>query len=227
MRRLYDEIELLVLHGGAQTLADVCAALERSAEYSLPLAAPFIKTKNNAVQVMTAHKSKGLEFSVVIVPHLYDRLWGGFTKRSYFDIPLTRHLDEHSFDPLDDERRLLYVAMTRAKRRLHLSSSEVTVDEKECLPSRLLEQLAPAYILEIDTTKEEETFTAIDTLVPKNGEVPIDSICTPDITRGNVVFPRRPLIIIFGVLGIICIEMYSASQKYNRCICYTGQQCTM
>lgn len=63
---------------------------------------------DDAVTVMTMHRAKGLEFDTVHVPMLEE----GF-------MPLHASVD----DPvaLDEERRLLYVTMTRARRNLHLS----------------------------------------------------------------------------------------------------------
>lgn len=151
VRRLYDEIEEMVRRDGVGTLRSVAAVLEKRRGYMLPLNAPYIHTSNRAVAVMTAHKSKGLEFEVVILPHLVDNLWGGSVKRSYFDIPLTTHIQSEDFDPLDDEFRLLYVALTRAKTQLYLSHAETSAEGRPLLPSRLFDRLA----LEIISTEEE------------------------------------------------------------------------
>ncbi len=61
----------------------------------------------NAVTLMTMHKAKGLEFPVVIVPALDNSI-----------IPSPRALAEGN---LEEERRLFYVAMTRARKRLILT----------------------------------------------------------------------------------------------------------
>ena len=60
-----------------------------------------------AVVMMTMHKSKGLEFEVVFVPVLDDTL-----------MPSKKSVDEGK---LEEERRLFYVSMTRAKQRLYLT----------------------------------------------------------------------------------------------------------
>ena len=65
----------------------------------------------DAVVLMTLHSAKGLEFPVVFMPGMEDGLFPGW--RSYED---ERKLEE--------ERRLCYVGMTRAKERLFLSSAE-------------------------------------------------------------------------------------------------------
>jgi DNA helicase-2/ATP-dependent DNA helicase PcrA len=79
-----------------------------------------------AVQVMTAHKAKGLEFDTVFVAHIgpYPGSFGGARARDDWEAP-DGLFDEIEDRPevarlRDEERRLFYVACTRAKRRLVL-----------------------------------------------------------------------------------------------------------
>lgn len=65
----------------------------------------------NAVVMMTLHSAKGLEFPYVFMPGMEDGLFPGWRA---FDRP----------DGLDEERRLCYVGITRAKKRLWMSSAE-------------------------------------------------------------------------------------------------------
>jgi DNA helicase-2/ATP-dependent DNA helicase PcrA len=164
IRRLYDEIEAMVVRDHTATLADVQSVLAKRRAHGLPLTAPFISTDPHAVAVMTAHKSKGLEFDTVIIPHLVDSLWGGATRRTYFDIPLTRHINESSLDATDDERRLLYVAMTRAKRTLLLSHADTNADAKDLSPSRLFEYIGETHMKHEDTAAHEAAFDPVSLL---------------------------------------------------------------
>ena len=66
----------------------------------------------DAVVLMTMHSAKGLEFPVVFMPGMEDGLFPGH-----------RALD--SLSGMEEERRLCYVGMTRAKERLFLTSAEV------------------------------------------------------------------------------------------------------
>ena len=65
------------------------------------------KEKQNPVQIMTYHGSKGLEFDTVFLPFLNSG-----------EVPHGRNLSEAE---LEEERRLFYVAITRAKKSLYLS----------------------------------------------------------------------------------------------------------
>lgn len=159
IRRLYDELEALSLQKQHATLKDVHDSLTSYFQYKLPLNAPYLATQAHAVQVMTAHKSKGLEFSHVFVPHVHDSNWGGAVRRTYFDVPLNRHIDAEIFDPYDDERRLLFVAMTRAKESLHLSYAHTNSDGKKLLVSRLLCEIASEHMKALATEEVESRFS--------------------------------------------------------------------
>ncbi len=78
-----------------------------------------------AVQVMTVHKAKGLEFPIVFVVGLVDQRFPTVARSSTIELPegiIKDTLPEGDFH-LQEERRLFYVAMTRAQSELYLTSS--------------------------------------------------------------------------------------------------------
>ena len=174
VRRLYDELEEMVVGSKSATLSDIQKAFRVRKEYNLPLKAPYIVTHTHSVQVMTAHKSKGLEFEHVFIPHVVDTIWGGGTSRTYFDIPLTKHINATEFDEDDDERRLLYVGLTRAKQQLYLSHADTNQERRALVPSRLLSSIDAAQVTVVSTAQEEEKFDATQTLMHKVHGVQID-----------------------------------------------------
>lgn len=94
------------------------------------------KRNEVGVQLMTAHRSKGLEFDTVFIPFLHDKKWSGRKSNTYFSSPVIGFESDVS-----DERRLLYVALTRAEQNLFLSYHTENADGKELLPSRFLAEL--------------------------------------------------------------------------------------
>ncbi|MCX6754406.1 MAG: ATP-dependent DNA helicase [Candidatus Nomurabacteria bacterium] len=81
---------------------------------------PFTGAEN-AVQLMSAHKSKGLEFETVFLLSCQDENWSKGGMRNKIRLPENLPIDLSS-DESDDDLRLFYVALTRAKKNLYLST---------------------------------------------------------------------------------------------------------
>lgn len=104
---------------------------------TLVTAADQIGPDGDAVTMMTVHTAKGLEYGFVCVTGLEDRLF-----------PLIRYADEFDGgdgnEQMEEERRLLYVAITRAGERLYLSWARQRLREGRFVQSqrsRLLDHL--------------------------------------------------------------------------------------
>lgn len=99
---------------------------------SLALNEENSEVSENTINMMTIHAAKGLEFDLVYIV--------GFEEDS---IPFLKKDDEESFN-LDEERRLCYVAITRAKKKCVLSFCREKKNFKEsidCQPSRFLYEI--------------------------------------------------------------------------------------
>lgn len=91
---------------------------------------PFINAED-AVQFMSAHRAKGLEFEAVFVINCQEDIWSG-RGRGRGNIPIPMNLPiSPAGDNLDDQLRLFYVAMTRAKRLLYFTSYQNNERGKE------------------------------------------------------------------------------------------------
>jgi DNA helicase-2/ATP-dependent DNA helicase PcrA len=92
----------------------------------------------DAVSIMTLHSAKGLEFESVFLPGWEEGLF-----------PHQRALDEGGRSGLEEERRLAYVGLTRAKRRCHIwfvSNRRIHGLWQSTLPSRFLDELPTAHV---------------------------------------------------------------------------------
>ena len=97
------------------------------------------------VNLMTIHASKGLEFPVVFIAGAEEGL-----------IPHQRSVDENGGD-VEEERRLFYVAITRAREKLLISSCMKRRKQMsiiECTPSRFLDEI-PANLVEYHEPQKE------------------------------------------------------------------------
>lgn len=77
-----------------------------------------------AVQLMTAYKAKGQEFSVVFILAAIDEVWGNKSSShgSRLSLPANLHYIRYAGATEDERLRLLYVALTRAKTQLYITS---------------------------------------------------------------------------------------------------------
>ena len=106
------------------------AGLHRDANLKIVDTNPHTQT-TNAVQVMTAYKAKGLEFGTVFVINTQDEIWGPTARSGSSRVPLPRNLPIAPAGESDDDKlRLLFVALTRAKHTLHITSYTNTLENK-------------------------------------------------------------------------------------------------
>jgi DNA helicase-2/ATP-dependent DNA helicase PcrA len=92
----------------------------------------------DAVSIMTLHSAKGLEFDTVFLPGWEEGLF-----------PHQRALDEGGRSGLEEERRLAYVGLTRARKNLHIwftSNRRIHGLWQSTIPSRFIEELPEAHV---------------------------------------------------------------------------------
>ena len=103
----------------------------------------------DAITLMTLHSSKGLEFPVVFLVGMEEGLF-----------PHARTLMDET--EIEEERRLCYVGITRAKEKLFLSSTKMRTIYGNTVtypPSRFLQEI-PAHL--VKTIKRQERFSALE-----------------------------------------------------------------
>jgi DNA helicase-2/ATP-dependent DNA helicase PcrA len=131
--------------GGVPLLAQALTPDAETGEIMSPLAAFLThaaleagdnqaQAGQDAIQLMTVHAAKGLEFDAVFITGLEEGLF-----------PHENSMSDH--DGLEEERRLMYVAITRARKRLYLSFSQTRMlhgQTRYHVKSRFLEELPEA-----------------------------------------------------------------------------------
>lgn len=96
----------------------------------------------DVVSIMTVHGSKGLEFRYVFVINLVEQRFPSVSRSQAIDFPAgLMKEDVDGNDHVAEERRLLYVAMTRAKEGLYLMSAEDYGGSRKRKISRFLDEL--------------------------------------------------------------------------------------
>lgn len=107
------------------------------------------------VRLMTIHQSKGLEFPTVFITGLTEGVF-----------PNHRSIRERRKDGEEEERRLMYVAVTRARKMLYLSESEGYMNDNGALryPSRFISEI-PEVLLTIEGKPDPALFEGTRNMV--------------------------------------------------------------
>ncbi len=107
------------------------SSLTEFLEYVSLVEARDDNANQDSVSIMTVHGAKGLEFDLVFLPGLEDGIF-----------PSAKSIDDKN--GIEEERRLLYVAITRAKKDLYLTYAQSRYmygESQIALPSRFLKEL--------------------------------------------------------------------------------------
>jgi DNA helicase-2/ATP-dependent DNA helicase PcrA len=122
------------------TLADL---LQYYCHYQLSIDYVIEQDQQSQVQLCTIHGSKGLQFDTVFVIGCQDKNWEekgeGFNSINVPKI-LNRYICTEA-DDSEDLRRVIYVAITRARKRLSLSYSRKSFNDKDQMLSNLIQPL--------------------------------------------------------------------------------------
>lgn len=113
---------------------------------ALPLAK--ISGSHSAVNLLTAHGSKGLEFEHVFVMGCNASNWEKKKKPGGgYQLPDTIFVSGPAFKDEEELRRLFYVALTRAAKHLHISYTQYKNYGKEIEPSLFVAEIIDGYTL--------------------------------------------------------------------------------
>lgn len=143
------------------------------------------------VRLMTTHKSKGLEFDYVYLTGVYDGHWGNRSSRNSFSITFKDIKSLSIKGNNDDERRLFFVAITRARKHVSLTYSKENIQGKSQLPSQFIGEIKPELLEEKDVAGLEAGFV-------EN----ISSKYAPKIYHGAEVFDKDYLNHLFEDQGL-------------------------
>lgn len=164
---------------------------------------------DNKVKLMTIHISKGLEFKVVFIASLNDGI-----------SPSYRALQESSI-AMEEERRLLYVAMTRAQEKLYLTNKggfDYFHSREPFRPSRFLKEIGFLTSIYSTDNQNKNTFSrkeSYESHVGKNRASFNPEINNTPINKSNVTYKVGDEVIhtSFGKGKIINVEIRKDSSQ--------------
>ena len=127
-----------------------------------PLSAEIDWTQNNAVNILTVHSSKGLEFPFVFVTNLVTQRFPSRDRKEQIPVPqdIIREELPTGDENIQEERRLFYVAMTRARDKLFLTASKFYGEGKR------ERKISPFVIESLDEKEIEKIIKKQTTVAP-------------------------------------------------------------
>ncbi len=183
---------------------DLLVFLELHEKNNLPVidSSPFVNA-HNSVSLMTVHKAKGQEFDTVFVINCQEQVWTKGGKGSNLPLPMNLPIAPAG-DTEDDHLRLFYVAVTRAKNDLYLTSHEFTNNGKE---SSLLQFVIPP----VDEDKANNQL--IDNLTFKKPEADINELSQTQqvLTTSWESYHKLPIVYDESAIFEKIIEHYQLS----------------
>lgn len=154
----YQYVRALNYQNKELTLTSLLSDIDLLKEQRIAIPEQELILGEAGVNLMTAHRSKGLEFSHVFIIKFYDGNWGGGVARSSIKLPrevfeLTEKHEQAAKGDIEDERRLLFVAITRAKEQVHFSLAQSYPSgnaSKETVASQFLTEINKTLIQDIE-----------------------------------------------------------------------------
>ena len=142
----FDEIKKLIEAHRDAKLADLFVHLDAMERHGLTIKRSIGGYGTGKVHLMTAHRSKGLEFDHVYIINAFDTHWGNKKSRELLKLPMAvfARADKPMQDDEDenaDERRLFYVALTRAKQTATVTYAKENIQKRMLLPSLFIGEL--------------------------------------------------------------------------------------
>jgi DNA helicase-2/ATP-dependent DNA helicase PcrA len=147
---LFGEVKALVESHRTYKLADFIEYLDTITTHQARITQSSRQSFEHATALMTAHRSKGLEFDHVFIFGAVDGRWGNKRSPEHFTLPI-QGKGLLTMDASEDERRLFYVALTRAKKSVTISYAKQTAEGKERLRSQFVEEIDGTFLKEYQT----------------------------------------------------------------------------
>ena len=144
------------------TLDDILNNLDELRKLDIKIPLNKIHHSSDGIHLTTAHGSKGLEYNTVFIVNGVTKFWEkSWSPKSDFIVPKaiwgddTPEYDKEELQSIKeaDERRLFYVAMTRARNELYINYSIESEENKTLEPSQ--------YILDINPHVEEHNYITL------------------------------------------------------------------
>jgi len=160
IERLFTEAKRISANKPGADFSDFMKYIEIIREHNLFIERPKYTIKSK-IHLMTVHKAKGLEFEYVYIVNSTEKSFGPKANRDHLKLvpsiySLNKEVKMEEKNNIDDERRLYYVAITRAKKEVLITSASLDENGKEVLVSPFVLEIREDRRSKIETGKIEK-----------------------------------------------------------------------
>ncbi len=162
LNTLFAEIKAMLAKNHQLKLEDFLLNIEIYRKHKVKIQSKELLINKDAVYLSTVHSAKGMEWNHVFLINLVDKKWGNQRDSSKIKLPagIIKNTDLSEKERNEDDRRLFYVALTRAKKQLYLSFPEKIIENSQAsdkFPSIFLQELKEIESKTKTTFLEEDT----------------------------------------------------------------------
>jgi DNA helicase-2/ATP-dependent DNA helicase PcrA len=157
----FDQVKTLITSHKEYTLDNFFEYLDVLKEHKISIRSKGLGYVPGRVRLMTAHKSKGLEFDFVYIMNTTEGHWGSRRGHENIKLPnqiysllnkIDKDFETDDGDKDEDERNLFYVALTRAKKYITITYAVKNSEGAEKLPSLFVSEIRSEFtkVFDID-----------------------------------------------------------------------------
>lgn len=188
---LFREIKSLVSEKKSMKLSGFLQAISTMQENRIHIFAEDLNVQRGVVHLSTVHKAKGREWTLVYLIHCIDGKWGNTRTREMIPLPqgILKNTDLSKKERNEDERRLFYVALTRAKKQFTITYPQTMIADygsRDVTGSMFIEEIDTNHknIIEPKSVSDRAQ-EHLETLLKKD-EAPAITITDTDFFRDIV-----------------------------------------
>jgi len=125
IKLFFDKVKNFEMENSDNNIFDFVNWIDLQIEFGdSPMAQEQSLYDEDSIKILTVHSSKGLEFKVVFVVNLVALRFPSIDREEKIPIDLSLIKENYFEDNINEERRLMYVALTRAKEKLYLTAAK-------------------------------------------------------------------------------------------------------
>ncbi|MBI5151421.1 MAG: ATP-dependent helicase [Candidatus Pacebacteria bacterium] len=189
VQSLFSEVKNVAKHHHALNLQSFLDTIKTMREHHIAITEEDIHIRTNAVKLSTAHSAKGMEWEYVFIIRALDGKWGNVRTKDLITLPegMIKFTKLEKKEENEDERRLFYVALTRAKKQVVVSYAQTTIvgnKSKENTRTMFIEEIPENLRQDIENKPlESQTVASLQRLM-KTPEHKVPRIEEDDWLRG-------------------------------------------